>query len=282
MNNIKARLICVTALTLIAAPAWANNADRAFLSQQQNKITAARAEPGMTQSGRADLDRAEAALTPLQNDFDGDDRKSEASISSRIDAIIETARAHSQTAAMKEEITQLQARGSRRLVAAEVAGAAAQRSASDAQVTAAASQAEAAKLRDELRNYKMKQTQLGATLVLSDVSFGTGSADLQAGAVERLRPLANYLDANPAVRVHIDGNTDSQGSASANQSLSERRADSVRTSLASMGVDKERIDAVGHGESMPVADNETAGGRQQNRRVEITLVGQKVPDPTAQ
>jgi outer membrane protein OmpA-like peptidoglycan-associated protein len=122
----------------------------------------------------------------------------------------------------------------------------------------------------------MKQTQLGATLVLSDVSFTTGRADLKSGAVERLRPLASYLQANPDVRVHIDGHTDAQGAAAANQLLSDRRALAVRGNLSGMGVSLGRMDAVGHGEDMPVADNGTADGRQQNRRVEITLVGQQI------
>lgn len=120
----------------------------------------------------------------------------------------------------------------------------------------------------------MTQTPLGATLVLSDVSFMTGRSDLKSGAVERLRPLATYLEANPAVRVHIDGHTDGQGSEASNQSLSDRRANAVRNDLTSMGVAMGRMDAVGHGEGMPVADNATASGRQQNRRVEVTLVGQ--------
>lgn len=276
MNKLTARLICATALTLVTSPALANKADTHFLDQQHDKITVARAEPGMAENGQSDLDRAEAVLTPLYKDFDGDDRKSMDSISSRIDAMIGTARAHTAIAAIKTEIVQLQARGSNRLAAAEDAAASSQLMATQAQANAAASMAETNILRDQLRDYKMTQTQLGATLVLSDVSFATGRADLQAGAVERLRPLANYLDANPAVRIHIDGHTDGRGSASSNQSLSDRRADSVLNSLSSMGVDRDRIEAIGHGETMPVADNGTADGRQQNRRVEITLVGQKV------
>jgi outer membrane protein OmpA-like peptidoglycan-associated protein len=144
------------------------------------------------------------------------------------------------------------------------------------QASSAASQAESASLRGQLSDYKMKQTQLGATLVLSDVSFATGRANLKSGAVERLRPLANYLQANGDVQVHIDGHTDAQGSATTNQSLSDRRALAVRGNLSGMGVNLGRMEAVGHGEDMPVADNATADGRQQNRRVEITLVGQQI------
>ena len=105
--------------------------------------------------------------------------------------------------------------------------------------------------------------------------FETGKADLKPGAAERLRPLAKYLAANPQVRVRIDGHTDSQGADAYNQTLSNQRAEAVRTALAGMGVTADRIQAVGHGEAQPVASNANQAGRQQNRRVEVTLMGQQ-------
>lgn len=298
MNRFSTRLFGATALALVlVSPAMAaSKADKAFLAQQHDKITLARGEPGMATNGLSDLDRAEAVLTPLNTHFDGDDRRASSTIASQIDAIIATGRTHARIAAMKTEIVQLQARDSGRLAAAEQSAARAQSRADssraetvalrgqlqDSRTDAAASQAESASLRGQLSDYKMTQTALGATLVLSDVRFTTGRADLKSGAVERLRPLATYLQANPEVRVHIDGHTDGQGSALANQSLSDRRANAVRGNLSSMGVSLNRMDAVGHGEDMPVADNATADGRQQNRRVEITLVGQQVARFSAQ
>jgi outer membrane protein OmpA-like peptidoglycan-associated protein len=236
----------------------------------------------MAQNGQADLDRAEAIVTPIAKKMSGRDRKAMASISGRVDALIETARAHNRIASLKTEIVQLQAQSSARLAAAERNSAAAQIAATQAQsvaqasvAQAQASAAEAAALRGALRDYQMKQTALGATLVMSDVSFSTGKGDLKPGAVERLRPLATYLQANPEVRVHVDGHTDSEGSASANMALSETRAQAVRAGLENLGVSSGRIDTQGHGEDIPVADNQTASGRQNNRRVEITLVGQQ-------
>lgn len=126
-----------------------------------------------------------------------------------------------------------------------------------------------------MRGYQMRQTRHGATFDLQDVLFETGSARLRPGAVERLRPLASYLGANPDVPVRIDGHTDSVGSDSANQLLSERRAEAVRTALAAMGVEENEFLIAGHGETMPVASNAGATGRQLNRRVEVTLVGQQ-------
>jgi len=110
---------------------------------------------------------------------------------------------------------------------------------------------------------------------LPGVVFETGKAELKPGASDRLRPLAQYLQANPNVQVRIDGHTDSQGGDDYNQQLSEARAGSVRAALIAMGVDGGRIQAIGHGKADPVADNKTEAGRQQNRRVEVTLVGQQ-------
>jgi outer membrane protein OmpA-like peptidoglycan-associated protein len=129
--------------------------------------------------------------------------------------------------------------------------------------------------RSGMRGYQMRQTQYGATFDLQDVLFETGSARLRPGAVERLRPLASYLSANPEVPVRIDGHTDSVGSDSSNQLLSERRAEAVREALGAMGAEETDFRVAGHGETMPVASNMNAAGRQLNRRVEVTLVGQQ-------
>lgn len=126
-----------------------------------------------------------------------------------------------------------------------------------------------------MRDYHMRQTREGATLVLQDVLFQTASAQLRPGAAERLRPLAGYLRANPDVRIRIDGHTDSRGPDTANRVLSEHRVDAVAAALENMGVQSARFRMIGHGESAPVATNATAAGRQLNRRVEVTLIGQQ-------
>src|SRR3546814_20025844 len=98
---------------------------------------------------------------------------------------------------------------------------------------------------------------------------------MEHAAELRVAPLGIYRTANPEGRVRIDGHTDSRGSTAENQRLSEARAASGRARLASLGVDPSRIQAIGHGEATPVASNSTTAGRQQNRRVEVTLVGQQ-------
>jgi len=127
-----------------------------------------------------------------------------------------------------------------------------------------------------MHGYGFRQTPRGATLRLQeDVLFKTDSAELRPGAIETLKPLAGYLRSEPGVRVSIDGYTDSRGTDAHNQALSERRADSVRAALDTMGVTRARFTVIGHGERDPVVANTSDVGMRQNRRVEVTLLGQR-------
>jgi outer membrane protein OmpA-like peptidoglycan-associated protein len=130
--------------------------------------------------------------------------------------------------------------------------------------------------RQAMRSYNFRQTPEGARMTMQeDVLFATDSDVLRPMAIERLRPLARYLRANPGVRVAIDGHTDSRGTDAHNQDLSERRAQSVREALDEMGVTRARFRVAGHGEGSPVASNATAEGMRLNRRVEVTLLGRR-------
>lgn len=130
--------------------------------------------------------------------------------------------------------------------------------------------------RGAMRDYRFRETPQGATMSLQeDVLFRTDSAELRPGAIEKLRPLAGYLRANEGVRVAIIGHTDARGSDSHNQSLSERRAESVRTAFDDMGVTRARFRVEGRGESAPVASTNTPQGMRLNRRVDVTLLGQR-------
>ena len=130
--------------------------------------------------------------------------------------------------------------------------------------------------RGAMRGYHFRDTPEGARMTLQeDVLFQTDSDVLRPGALDRLRPLAAYLRDNGGVRVAIDGFTDSRGSDAHNQDLSERRAASVRTAFDQMGVTSARFRIRGHGEQDPVATNTTPAGMRLNRRVEVTLLGQR-------
>src|SRR5690606_40809588 len=102
--------------------------------------------------------------------------------------------------------------------------------------------------------------------------FKTDSADLSPAFFDVLNSVAKVMKEFDKTVVEVAGHTDSTGSESYNQALSERRAASVAQYLQSQGINQQRLITVGMGESMPVADNATAEGRQANRRVEITMV----------
>jgi outer membrane protein OmpA-like peptidoglycan-associated protein len=104
-----------------------------------------------------------------------------------------------------------------------------------------------------------------------NILFVTGSAKLQASSYKGLTDVAKILKENPDMTISVDGHTDNVGSDELNQKLSDNRSNSVMNYLVSKGVDASRITAAGHGETMPIADNKTATGRQQNRRVELKL-----------
>lgn len=272
MNKLMLTLAGATALAGLATPAFADKTDKLVTDQYREKIAVARAEPGVAEYGAVYLDRASERIASLDKKLDNDKAGQAQAVAGEIDALIETARTRAKVAMLKKDVEQAKADAASRN-SAQLADA--QAAAANAQASAAAAQAEAARLKAEMKEYQLKQTQLGATLVLQDVVFETGKADLKPGAAQRLQPLAQYLQANADVKVRIDGHTDSQGSDSYNQQLSEARAQAVRTALGGMGIAPDRITAVGHGESQPVADNMNAAGRQQNRRVEVTLVGQQ-------
>jgi len=269
MKKLILGLMAATALMGASAPAFADKADKVIVQQYRDKITMARGEPGVEQYGSAELDRAMAALPKLEKRLKDNDSKTQIeAATSEIDTLIATARSRASVEMAKKDQAAASQAKSQQL-------ANAQSEAANAQAQADHARAEAEKAKAALAEYQMKQTALGATLVLQDVVFETGKADLKPGAAARLQPLANYLQANPQVKVRVDGHTDAQGSDTFNQQLSDARANAIRTALAGMGVDGSRIQALGHGESEPVADNNTAAGRQQNRRVEITLMGQQ-------
>ncbi|MEN0105441.1 MAG: OmpA family protein [Pseudomonas sp.] len=110
------------------------------------------------------------------------------------------------------------------------------------------------------------------TIVLSDagdVLFAFDSAELSANAKTALTEISKRLTGASLVSVQVAGHTDSKGSDAYNQKLSERRAQSVANFLESQGIPAGKLSVVGYGESQPVADNNTDGGRAQNRRVEL-------------
>jgi outer membrane protein OmpA-like peptidoglycan-associated protein len=111
---------------------------------------------------------------------------------------------------------------------------------------------------------------------MSDVLFRSGSFELLPGARERLAKVSGIVLAYPSLHVAIEGHTDSVGSDEYNQNLSEHRAEAVRDYFVQQGISSSAVEARGFGKSEPIASNDTAEGRQQNRRVELVLSGDAI------
>ena len=180
------------------------------------------------------------------------------------------------TAQAKEEIEKGTAE--RQAVLIDAREAESRRRAQQAQTAeqqAQMAQQRATSLEQELEALKAKKTDRGMVLTLGDVLFDTGMATLKPGAYTTIDRLASVLKEAPDRKVMIEGHTDSVGGDAYNQALSERRAAAVQTALLERGVRSEQITAVGKGKSFPVASNDNAAGRQQNRRVEMVFTDSK-------
>jgi outer membrane protein OmpA-like peptidoglycan-associated protein len=130
-----------------------------------------------------------------------------------------------------------------------------------------------ARVQAELDALKATPTARGMVLTLGDVLFDTGRAELKSGSGRKLDQLAQFLVEHPSRRVQIDGFTDSVGTDSYNEELSQRRANAVREALIARGIESSRMGTEGYGKSYPVANNADSGGRQLNRRVEVVIGG---------
>jgi outer membrane protein OmpA-like peptidoglycan-associated protein len=172
---------------------------------------------------------------------------------------------------------QLQAR-TQETDAAQRAAAEAQRSASMARTDTVEAQRQAALAmeRNRLLEARMaelnaKQTPRGTVITLGDVLFAVDRSALQPNGTRMVSQLAEVLKADPQRTVLVEGFTDSTGADAYNQTLSTERADAVRVALLAQGIASTRVTARGYGKTSPVASNDTAAGRQMNRRVEIVL-----------
>lgn len=114
--------------------------------------------------------------------------------------------------------------------------------------------------------------EIGEEIDLPGVNFETNSDRLLPGAADVLDEAAATLRRNPNIVVAVEGHTDSDGETQYNESLSQRRAATVRDYLIARGVEADRLTALGYGESRPIADNSTATGKAQNRRVVLRVV----------
>lgn len=187
-------------------------------------------------------------------------------------AASERARMQAQASSADAEAARQAAERDRMQAQASSAEAEAARKAAEAQLAAAQSaEAKAARLQRQLTELEAKRTERGMVLTLGDVLFDSGQAELKSGAFTTIDRLATFMRENPERTLLVEGYTDSVGSDAYNLSLSQRRADAVRAALLARGIDGSRITTSGMGKANPVAGNDTAAGRQRNRRVEIVI-----------
>jgi outer membrane protein OmpA-like peptidoglycan-associated protein len=251
----------VAALLLAACAAAPVKPDGA--ADARSKLTQLQSDPSL--AGRAPLAVKEADTAVQVAEQPQADQELGAYRVYMADRKVEIARAQAETSLAEDQRTALSAnRETSRLDART-------READAAHVATANSQQQAAELQRQIDVLQAKPTDRGLIVTLGDVLFDTGKASLKAGATSNLNKLVAFLNEYSDRTVLIEGYTDSVGSEDYNQGLSERRADSVKSYLAGQGIGSIRLSASGKGESDPVATNDSAAGRQQNRRVEVII-----------
>lgn len=123
-----------------------------------------------------------------------------------------------------------------------------------------------------LVNIPLKPIEVGESIVLKNIFFETGSAELKNESVAELTKLVQFMVKNPQIRIEISGHTDNVGSDAMNQKLSENRAKAVMDYLVEKGIDQQRLRSVGYGKTRPIDTNDTEQGRANNRRTMFEII----------
>lgn len=246
-------------------------------AEARNKLTQLQSDPNLASRAPVAMKEADTAVRVAeQPQADQElgayrvylaDRKVEIARAQAETSLAEDQRA---TLSAQRETARLDAR-TREADAAHVAAANSEQAAVSSEQAAANSRQQATELQRQIDVLQARPTDRGLVLTLGDVLFENGRADLKAGATGNLNRLVAFLNEYPDRNVAIEGFTDSVGSEDYNQGLSERRADSVKSYLTGQGIGATRLSASGKGKSDPVASNDSAAGRQQNRRVEVII-----------
>lgn len=238
----------------------------AVLEEARSNFNAAQSDPDVTKNAAVELQQAGQALERAKNAWS---KQEDAEL---VDHLAYLA---------KQRALIAQDTGKLRSAELAVASAGTRRDAVRLEVrTAAAAQAageldaattRVSEMEKELAELNAKKTERGLVITLGDVIFDLNQAELKPGSEFNVQKIADFLQQYPERKALIEGFTDSTGSDSYNQVLSERRAEAVRTFLIDKGISADRVAARGYGKSNPVASNDTPATRQLNRRVEIVV-----------
>lgn len=231
-------------------------------SQQKQEITYAREAVQAAEDARI--------MTIRKMKMEDEQRQRDAQAAAEAQAQQAALTAQQETA----QRAQAEARAAEAQAAAERARASAQQ-----QVQQATAQTEQMRerLKQQLNNVlATRETARGLIVNMSDVLFAFNQYELKPEAREKLAKVSGILLAYPDLKLQVEGYTDNIGSDEYNQKLSEERAGAVRDYLQTQGVGQTNISAAGYGKSDPVADNSTASGRAQNRRVQLVVSGNSI------
>jgi OOP family OmpA-OmpF porin len=268
-------------VSLAALVAGCSGQRPASLDRAQSSLRQAQQDPAVVRYAPVQLSEAQATLTRAERVWDDDgDREETSHLAYVTEQQAGVAVAVARQKVAEEEVQRLRAQQDNIRIGAREREAELARQRADAatgRAQAAVSRAQA--LEQELAALKAEETERGLVMTLQEgVLFEYNKAELKSGAMRNLEPLVTFLREHPERTLVIEGHTDSTGSDSYNQELSQRRAEAVRNFLVSNGITGDRIVARGYGESYPVTVNTTEAGRQQNRRVEVVIAheGQRV------
>jgi len=260
------------------------------IDQARYAYEQARNTPAVAATAPVELDQARQALRRTEDNWVADrdiaTTRHHAYIAIQRAAIAQNvaaqrqAEAEIQQASVERERIRADARTRESQVAIQRADEA-QRNARIAQVQAGYAMDEATRQSDKaaqlqlaLQELSAQQTQRGMVVTLRDVLFDSGQATLKANAQTTINRLAEVMRQFPERRLLIEGYTDNVGGQEMNMDLSLQRATALRDSLVAAGISRERLDVRGFGEAYAVADNATASGRAQNRRVDMIFSDQ--------
>ncbi len=267
-------ILALAALMTASCATAPDSPERA--EQVRNELTALQNDPKLADRARVEVREAEAAVRlaeqplPKSDEALGEHRVYMAEQKVAIAHAKATTRyAEHQREQLSEERSEARLEARSREVGRAREDAVQARLSREQEVAAA--ERKSAEYQRQIDALQAEVTDRGLVLTLGDVLFASGSADLQSGGHRNLDKLVNFLNQYPERRAQIEGHTDSVGSAEFNQTLSQQRAESVRRYLTEQGIASRRISATGIGMGQPVASNDNASGRQQNRRVEIII-----------
>jgi outer membrane protein OmpA-like peptidoglycan-associated protein len=262
------------------------------LEEARSAVQAARADPSVSRNASLELEKAEKALNKgeelFQQNGDTVNIEHQAYLARQHAAIAQkigdrrTAEATIEKASEERSKALAEARTAEAEYAREQTATAREQTATALEQTATARE-RTEELEAELAELQAVPQERGLVVTLGDVVFDVNKAQLKSGGLRTIDKLAAFLERYPDRRVTVEGFTDSTGSAEYNQSLSERRAQSVRDALVQKGIDPARVDTRGYGKEFPKASNATPAGRQLNRRVEVVISnGEHTAPPRAQ